>query len=227
MADQSPSERLSSEVSRRAGLSAGQEITAALKPARLATFVLVSMFFLLSAGWLLRPAPASKSATGPLPRIDVPPAAVDASAMAPHATEKAPEIASIEEMAKPWSVKEFFYTNPRSGESVPGLLIRLPSGAAAQSSSYWALVMSAAYPNCQLEYIFNSRRLADEYGFRGARHPMVGNPCSRTVFDPLKISKLPGKVWARGGIVQGSDLRPPLGIEIEIRGDAILAVRME
>jgi hypothetical protein len=227
MADQFPSERLSSEVSRHAGVYAGQEITAALKPARLATFVFASMFFLLAAGWLLKPAPASKSAPGPLPRIDVPPAAVDASAMAPHATEKAPEIASIKEMAKPWSVKEFFYTNPRSGESVPGLLVRLPSGAVTQSSGYWALVMNAAYGNCQLEYISDSRRLAAEYGFRDARHPMVGNPCSRTVFDPLKISNLSGTVWARGGIVQGSDLRPPLGIEIEIHGDAILAVRME
>jgi hypothetical protein len=56
---------------------------------------------------------------------------------------------------------------------------------------------------------------------------MVDNPCSRTVFDPLKISDLPGSVWTRGGIVQGSDWRPPLGIEVQIRGDAILAVRME
>ncbi len=56
---------------------------------------------------------------------------------------------------------------------------------------------------------------------------MVGNPCSRSVFDPLKLTNLPGNVWVRGAIVQGSDLRPPIGIEVQIRGKEIQAVRME
>jgi hypothetical protein len=56
---------------------------------------------------------------------------------------------------------------------------------------------------------------------------MVGNPCSHTVFDPTKMTMLPGNIWVRGAIVQGSDLRPPLGIEIEIKGKEILALRRE
>src|SRR5207253_6807344 len=59
------------------------------------------------------------------------------------------------------------------------------------------------------------------YGYAAARHPMVGNPCSHTVFDPTKITNLPGNVWVRGAIVQGSDLRPPLGIEVKIEGKDI------
>jgi len=31
----------------------------------------------------------------------------------------------------------------------------------------------------------------------------------------------------RTAIVQGSDIRPPLGIEVEVRGKDILATRME
>jgi hypothetical protein len=31
----------------------------------------------------------------------------------------------------------------------------------------------------------------------------------------------------RGAIVQGSDLRPPLGVEIRIQGREILAIRTE
>ena len=55
-----------------------------------------------------------------------------------------------------------------------------------------------------------------------------GNPCSRTVFDPLKTTNLPGSgAWVRGSIVQGSDLRPPLSIEIKVDGKKILAVRTE
>ena len=53
---------------------------------------------------------------------------------------------------------------------------------------------------------------------------MIGNPCSRTVYDPLKLTNLRGNVGVRGGIVQGSDLQPPLGIELEKQ---ILAVGME
>jgi hypothetical protein len=52
---------------------------------------------------------------------------------------------------------------------------------------------------------------------------VIGNPCRRTVYDPLKLTNLPGNVWVRGGIVQGSDVRPPLAIELK----QILAVGME
>ena len=65
------------------------------------------------------------------------------------------------------------------------------------------------------------------YGFGAATHPMVGDPCSRTLFDPLKMTNLPGNFLVRGGIVQGSDLRPPLGVEIRVRGKDILAIRAE
>jgi hypothetical protein len=70
-------------------------------------------------------------------------------------------------------------------------------------------------------------KLKSDYGYGAAKHPMVGNPCSRTVFDPLKMTSLPGSVWVRGSIEQGSDLRPPLGIEVQIQDKQIQAVRME
>jgi hypothetical protein len=41
------------------------------------------------------------------------------------------------------------------------------------------------------------------------------------------MTNLPGNVWVRGAIAQGSDLRPPLGVEIKIQGKDILAVRAE
>ena len=56
---------------------------------------------------------------------------------------------------------------------------------------------------------------------------MVGNPCTRTLFDPTKMTNLPGNIWVRGAMVQGSDLRPPLGIELKIQSGKILALRME
>ena len=107
------------------------------------------------------------------------------------------------------------------------MLVRLPAASASQASGYWAFAKNSPYGNCQLEYITDLNKLKIDYGFRAAKHPMVGNPCSRTLFDPLKLTNLPGSVWVRGAIAQGSDLRPPLGIEIKVEGKKILAVRTE
>jgi hypothetical protein len=157
----------------------------------------------------------------------VPSAAPDPNAALPHATAANPGVASISEMAQPWSSKQFFLRNGLTNENVPALLVRLPSASATQPNGYWAFSLNSPYGNCQLEYITDLDKLRNDYEFRAAKHPMVGNPCSRSVFDPLKLTNLPGNVWVRGAIVQGSDLRPPLGIEVRIQGKTIEAVRME
>jgi len=136
-------------------------------------------------------------------------------------------IATVDAMAKPWSSTTFEYRNGLSGERFPSLLLRLPAGSAGQPSGYWAFSLKAPYGNCQLELVSDIDKLKNEYGYKAARHPMIGNPCSLSVFDPTKMTNLPGNVWVRGAIVQGSDLRPPLGIEVKIEGKDIFAVRME
>ena len=185
--------------------------------------VLVAVFIggkLFSKPRHVEPAPA------PTPQIEIPAPAPDLAASVPVATESDPVIASVSEL-KPWQSKAFTYHNRTTGENVPALLVRLPNGSATQSSAYWSFAMKAAYGNCRLEYIDDLQKLKTEYGYRAAKHPMVGNPCSRTVFDPLRYAPLPGNVLARGAIVQGSDLRPPLGIEIKVKAKDILATRME
>jgi len=87
--------------------------------------------------------------------------------------------------------------------------------------------MKSAYGNCQLEYVQDVQRLQTEYGYRQARYPMVANPCTRSLYDPLKYTTLPGNVLSRGAVVMGTDLRPPYSIEIKVMGKDILAVRME
>ena len=160
----------------------------------------------------------------PTPQIEVPSPAPDASTLVPNSTEANPGVATVSEMAKPWASKEFFFRNRLSGENIPALLIHLPSGAGAP---YWAFAMTSAYGNCRLEYLEDLAKLKTDYGFRAAKHPMVGNPCNRTLYDPTKMTNLPGNVWVRGAIAQGSDLRPPLGIEVKVEGKNILALSME
>jgi hypothetical protein len=229
MTDQPPSERFKSEMPAIPGVGgAGSRGPRGNPAAKLVTSLLaVLLVVFLGARWALRPKPVDPPAADQQPQIEIPSPAPDPSTLQPHATESNPGIADATEMAKPWSSKEFFIRNGLSGENTPALLIRLPTGSPTLTSGYWAFARKSPFGDCQLEYITDLGKLKSEYGFNGARHPMVGNPCSRTVFDPLRMTTLPGNFLVRGAIVQGSDLRPPLAVELKMRGKDILAVRTE
>lgn len=223
-----PDERLKADTRQASGVSArAAHAQPGFKPVGLIGFLAALIFALIFVRWLMLPKAPDAPPAARTPQIEVPPPAPDANAALPLATESQPSIASVEEMSSPWSSKDFVYKNRVSGENVPAVLVHLPTGGASQPASYWAFSLNSPFGNCRLEYITDLEKLRNDYGFRGAKHPMVGNPCSRTVYDPLKMMNVPGSVWVRGAIVQGSDLRPPLGIEVEIRDKQILAARME
>jgi hypothetical protein len=230
MLDQSPPDRYKAEMPEIPGVSASSSRRSILENPALrmvGALLLVLLVVFVSARWILRPKHSELPIAEPPPQIEVPSPAPDPNAALPHATQQNPGIASVEEMAKPWSSKQFFIRNALSGENVQGLLIRLPVGSATQETGYWAFSMNAPYGDCQLEYVTDLEKLRNDYDFKAAKHPMVGNPCSRTIYDPTKLTNLPGDVWVRGAIVQGSDLRPPLGIELKVQGKTIQAIRME
>ena len=164
------------------------------------------------------PSPNSPQAqvSAPVPEIPVPVAITSDS-----------PIATVSDLAKPWDARQFTFHNRTTGENVPAIVVRLPQSSAAQASGYWSFAMRAAYGNCRLEYVDDLDKLKTDYGYAQARHPLVGNPCNRTLYDPLKYATLPGDLLARGAIIQGTDLRPPLSIEIKIHGKDLLATRME
>jgi hypothetical protein len=228
MTDQPPSDRFKTMMPQIPGVAAAGSRPSETNPAVKLVIGLLAVLLVVFVGarWALHPRTVQPKAAEQ-PQIEIPSPAPDPSTLLPHATDAAPAIADVEEMAMPWSSKEFFIRNRLTGENIPAVLLRLPSGSASQSSGYWAFSLNSPYGNCKLEYVTDIRKLRNDYGFRAAKHPMVGNPCSRTVFDPLKMSDLPGSVFIRGGIVQGSDLRPPLGIEIQVQGKDILAIRAE
>ncbi len=189
--------------------------------------VVVGVIVLFAVRWLSHPRPSEPPRVEQAPQIEIPPPPPDPNASLPHATEADPAIAQITDLAKPWASANFFVRNRLSGENVPATIVRLPSGSANSLSGYWAFSRKAPYGSCELEYISDLKRLREEYEFPHPTHPLVGNPCSRTLYDPLKTSGLPGNVWVRGGIVQGNDIRPPFGVEIKIQGKQILAIRTE
>jgi hypothetical protein len=232
MADQQQSERFKAEMPQIPGVAA----EAAPRPSQgvlenpalrlVAGLLIVLVLLFVGSRWLFHLKHTEAVAPAPPAQIEVPTPPPDPAPELPHATVANPQIATVEEMAKPWTSKEFIFVDHFSNESTPALLIRLSSGSASQPDGYWALAMTAPFGSCRLEYLGDITKVMEQYGFT-ARHPMVGDPCSRTVFDPLKMSNIPGNIWVRGSIAQGSDLRPPLGIEIKIQNKQILAVRKE
>jgi hypothetical protein len=230
MTDQPPSDRFKSETPQIPGVPPPGTRATGGNPAVKMVIGLLAVLLIVFVGarWALHPKQAQSKAAEEQPQIEVPAPAPDPSTLLPHATDEAPGIATTAEMAKPWSSKPFFVRDGLTGENIASILIRLPTGSASQASGYWAFAVKSPYGNCKLEYVTDLNKLKNDYEFAAARHPMVGNPCSRTVFDPLKTVSLPGNdVWVRGAIVQGSDLRPPLGVEIQVRGKDILAIRAE
>jgi hypothetical protein len=153
---------------------------------------------------------------------ELPPLPAPAAA-APRAVN---EIGSVSELAQPWAAKKFQYSHALSRDNVAAIAIRLPVGNGRGANSYWGILLKAPYGQCDLEFVTDLDQLSTKYGYR-ASHPMVVDPCTSTIYDPLKTGTLPNGSWARGDIVKGAGFRPPTQIEIRIEGDKLVAGRSE
>jgi hypothetical protein len=129
-------------------------------------------------------------------------------------------VATVDELSKAWATKKFTFVKPVTQENIPAMAVRLPGG------ELWAFSLQGPFGRCDLEYVSDLEKLASQYRYN-ASHPMVVSPCDRAVYDPLKVGSLGGNTWARGEIVQGSGLRPPISIEVIVSGRLILADNIE
>lgn len=159
----------------------------------------------------------------------VPAAAADTTDQPPPAPEALPALetpaapnvaATVDELSKPWSARKFTFFNSLTQENIDAMVIKLPNGA------LWAFSLQAPFGRCELEFVTDLAAIASQYKFN-ATHPMVVNPCDGTVFDPLKIGPLGVNTWARGEIVRGSSLRPPIAIDVKVKGNSIIADGIE
>jgi hypothetical protein len=56
---------------------------------------------------------------------------------------------------------------------------------------------------------------------------MVASSCDGTVYDPLQMGTTPDGAWARGEVIKGMGIRPPISIEVRVQGRSIVADRIE
>ena len=227
MADHQTPAHLKAEMPQIPGVSGSRKSAPNPMLPLIVGLMMIGIILLFAVHWLSRSKPLEPARAEQAPQLEIPPAPPDPASLLPHATESDPVIANVTDLSKPWTSADFFVRNRLTGENIPATIVRLPSGSATLPTGYWAFSRKPPYGSCVLEYVADLNRLRDEYGFPRANHPLVGNPCSRTLYDPLKTSNLPGDIWMRGAIVQGSDIRPPYGVEIKIQGKQILAMRSE
>jgi hypothetical protein len=195
--------------------------------------IAVSLGALLLIGLGLAFRHYARSASATKPAIEV--QAHDPSATSPAVPNPRPapldraeagEIAPVSDLSRPWSSKTFTYVHPIVHVGVPAMVIRLPGAAAGSSSSYWAFSLTEPFGTCQLQYVTDLSALASQYGYT-ATHPMVVDPCTQTVFDPLRMGQRTDGAWVRGEIVQGGGIRPPMAIEVTLRDGTLYADRIE
>ena len=99
------------------------------------------------------------------------------------------------------------------------MVVHLPEGG------YWAFSLEEPYGRCELEFVTDVAKLRKEYGYP-ASHPMVGDPCTHTVYDLLRYGSAPAGL-VRGEVVRGTAIRPPLAIEVRVEGHRVVAARTE
>ena len=126
-------------------------------------------------------------------------------------------IATLAEMKAEWSTKQFVYKDA-NGDKSPALLVRLPKG------DYWAISLREPFGDCQFEFA-GVEKLQNDYNFAAA-HPMIGDPCTHTVFDLAQYGEGPNGM-VRGAIVAGAAVRPPLAIEVNVKDGKIIASQEE
>lgn len=151
------------------------------------------------------------------------PAGSPAAEPAPDVVTLPAPVATTKEMAKAWSHKKFIIR--QSGQRIPAMVLRLP-GSAGSSAAYWGFTLQAPYGTCELELVTDLEKLAGDYGYR-AQHPMVADPCTRAVFNPLSYGSIGASTFARGEVVRGTALRPPMAVQIRVQKGEVVAVRTE
>jgi hypothetical protein len=174
----------------------------------------------IAVAWWSRERPAKELAPPPVEASSVPAIAEPPPKPAEKLAVAPGVVATTDELAKPWSSKRFTYRDPKTTLETPGIVVHLPGGA------YWGLSLREPYGTCYLEYVTDLAKLESVYHYR-ADHPMVGDPCNRTVFDLARFGTNPEGGLVRGAIAQGAGIRPPMAIEIRTKGKQVVAIKME
>ncbi|HMD31509.1 MAG TPA: hypothetical protein VKG84_06345 [Candidatus Acidoferrales bacterium] len=189
-------------------------------PGVMAGAAVVALGVITFGWWVLKPAPPPAPVVIEQPTSTGTPGTPAAVASSTPQLPDAPgPVATVDEMAKPWSVTKFQF-HRKTGEVITGMVIRLPS-----PPGYWGFLSVAPYGRCPLELDTDLKQIREQYHY-AAIHPMVVDSCTQVVYDPLATGIAAG-VWIRGKVAAGPGIRPPLEVEIKVDQGFVIADRSE
>ena len=189
-----------------------------MPPKWLTITIVAAIVVAVGIAWLGRERPVAEPEPAPV-RVSAP-RAVEAAAPVEELPIGPGQIATADELAKVWSSKRFIYRNQSTGDETKAIVVRMPGG------TLWGLLLREPFGTCGLEYVTDMDELKTQYHYR-ADHPMIGDPCSRTVFDLSRFGTNSAGGLVRGQVAQGTAIRPPTAIEIHTSGNQVIAGRME
>jgi hypothetical protein len=154
------------------------------------------------------------------PLTDLPPVPAKSASQPSKSWPQGPgPVATTAELSKVWSARRFTFRAPETADDVPALVVHLPGNV------YWGLSLREPFGTCEMQYVEDLAQIENQYHYT-ASHPMVVDPCNHAVYDLEKYGPGPNGV-VRGAIVYGAGVRPPLAIEMKVKGKQIVAVRGE
>src|SRR5260370_40796653 len=131
-----------------------------------AAVLLIGIVFLW---WIKRP---SHGATGSQPSVTAAEESAPSSAAAisdPVVPDGPIQAATAEELAKPWSAKQFTFVKPFTHEKLDAMVILLPAGR------LWAFALRERYVRSDLEFGTDVCHLSEQNGYL-ALDPMIPRP---------------------------------------------------
>jgi hypothetical protein len=190
--------------------------------ARIVGVIAAIFLVVVIASWWIRHSPRTAGESHSADSVDADSALANLPPLpsAARSPEDPSVAATVEQLSKTWSSKKFTYVKPLTHETVDAMVVRLPGGG------LWAFALREPFGQCDLEFVTDIAQIEQKFRYR-ANHPMLVNPCTSTVYDPLKVGPLEGNTWARGEVVQGSGLRPPISIDVVVQGQSIVADGIE
>lgn len=180
--------------------------------------IIVSLVVAFAVGHWMFQKPAPQQTEVAAPPVEASPKAVPEKPEEAVSVGPGP-IATKKELAKEWSSKRFEFRDEAAATTIEALVVRLPG------DSYWAFSLREPYGTCTLQYLTDLNQIQTVYNYTSS-YPLVGDPCNESLFDLTKYGGGPSGM-VRGQIVQGRAVRPPVAIELKVKGDEIIAVRAE
>jgi arsenite oxidase small subunit len=127
--------------------------------------------------------------------------------VAPAAAAAGEPVATLAELANPWSAVHFTLRDA-NGDEQPCIVVRLPDGG------WYASSLVCPHNKCDISYVTDVEAARGNFGV-DVSTPVLACPCHFSVFDLTR----------HGAVIAGPAPIAPLQLQVTVRGDQVFVGR--